>query len=349
MAPYQWGALAAAGVMSCGVGNAGAVTVADRIAAATAVATADLSCTGLTPFYWEIGDAGGPLGSGQGGTPIPGASKTFTSSSALPIASGSKWVAATLMVEQTQGQVTDDMQMLLTMSGGYVNFDHCSSTTTVAGCLAEPGRNGGSNGDRTNTYIGAFYYDSGHMQVLGDLLGYGGYDASALSDAVRQLPNTKRLIYSTPELAGGMGVVVNGYTQFLRNLISGTYSHMKPLLGSYAVCTTPNLPTCPSAVFSPINNTRAGGPNTVSDERWHYSLGHWVEDDPVVGDGAFSSPGKFGFYPWVDASKTWYGVIARNDLVNIYNTDPKQQPYVTSVACGRKIRAAWVNPQALRR
>ena len=117
-----------------------------------------------------------------------------------------------------------------------------------------------------------------------------------------------------------------------------------PLLGSDPVCTTPNNPNCPSAVFSPINNSRAGGPNNISDERWHYSLGHWVEDDPTVGDGAFSSPGKFGFYPWIDASKSWYGVIARNDVVNVYSTDPKKQPYVTSVACGRKMRAAWLHP-----
>ena len=27
-------------------------------------------------------------------------------------------------------------------------------------------------------------------------------------------------------------------------------------------------------------------------ESWHYSLGHWVEDDPPLGDGAFSSPGR---------------------------------------------------------
>jgi hypothetical protein len=61
------------------------------------------------------------------------------------------------------------------------------------------------------------------------------------------------------------------------------------------VCTNPR--TCAQAVFAPLP------PN----ESWHHSVGHWVEDDPVVGDGAFSSPGAFGFYPWVDASRTHYG------------------------------------------
>ena len=51
-----------------------------------------------------------------------------------------------------------------------------------------------------------------------------------------------------------------------------------------------------------------------STESWHYSIGHWVEDDPAVGDGAFSSAGAFGFYPWIDASKTYYGVLAREAI-----------------------------------
>ena len=33
----------------------------------------------------------------------------------------------------------------------------------------------------------------------------------------------------------------------------------------------------------------------------------------MAGDGAFSSPGLFGFYPWIDAGKTYYGVLARYD------------------------------------
>jgi hypothetical protein len=71
-------------------------------------------------------------------------------------------------------------------------------------------------------------------------------------------------------------------------------------------------------------------------ESWHYSLGHWVEDDPKVGDGAFSSAGLFGFYPWVDASKTWYGVVARMAPAGALD----------SVDCGRIIRKAWVTGQA---
>ena len=80
--------------------------------------------------------------------------------------------------------------------------------------------------------------------------------------------------------------------------------------------------TCPTAVFTP----------SPRGEQWHYSVGHWVEDDPTVGDGAFSSPGAFGFYPWIDAGKTWYGVLA---TLNVGGA-------IDSVRCGRLIRKAWL-------
>lgn len=73
---------------------------------------------------------------------------------------------------------------------------------------------------------------------------------------------------------------------------------------------------------------------------WHYSYGHWVEDEPTTGDGAFSSPGKFGFYPWIDASKTYYGVVAREDVTP--GTSVQTAPYYQSVLCGRAIRKAFV-------
>ena len=52
---------------------------------------------------------------------------------------------------------------------------------------------------------------------------------------------------------------------------------------------------------------------------------------PNVGDGAFSSPGLFGFYPWVDASKSYYGILARVMPAGALD----------SVGCGRIIRKAW--------
>jgi hypothetical protein len=63
-----------------------------------------------------------------------------------------------------------------------------------------------------------------------------------------------------------------------------------------------------------------------------------VENDPVWlaggGDAAYSSPGLAGFYPWIDSSRTYYGVLARIDL--------SQGAGGASTACGRLIRKAWL-------
>ena len=63
-----------------------------------------------------------------------------------------------------------------------------------------------------------------------------------------------------------------------------------------------------------------------------------METDPTVGDGAFSSAGAFGFYPWIDATRSWYGVLARQTAAGSGNE---------SAQCGRLIRKAWVTGVAL--
>ena len=111
----------------------------------------------------------------------------------------------------------------------------------------------------------------------------------------------------------------SAYAKVLRKMLSGELL-MGSMLGSHPVCTNPI--TCPAAVLAPLPPA----------ESWHYSIGHWVEDDPAVGDGAFSSGGAFGFYPWIDASRTYYGLIARVAVGGALD----------SVYCGRLIRKAWL-------
>jgi hypothetical protein len=101
------------------------------------------------------------------------------------------------------------------------------------------------------------------------------------------------------------------------------------MLGSQAVCTytgatdtSTGRQNCGNSEYSP-----------ATDLAWHYSLGHWVEDDPVSGDGAFSSPGLYGFYPWIDSAKTYYGIISRSDM--------GANAYLESASCGALIRKAW--------
>jgi hypothetical protein len=107
---------------------------------------------------------------------------------------------------------------------------------------------------------------------------------------------------------------------------------MSATLSANFVCTNLNEPGCNAiAGQSPITVASNGA------EAWHYSMGHWIEDDPIVGDGAFSSPGALGFYPWIDSSRTYYGIIARSNL----NATAGDFDGYKSVVCGRLVRRAW--------
>jgi len=108
------------------------------------------------------------------------------------------------------------------------------------------------------------------------------------------------------------------YGLFLRKLLKANTLLLGNVLGSNAVCTV-----CTNSEYTP-------SPTLA----WHYSLGHWVENEPGTGDGAFSSPGIYGFYPWIDSARVYYGILARSDIGT-------GTAATESAACGRLIRKAW--------
>ncbi|MBG6078454.1 hypothetical protein [Rubrivivax gelatinosus] len=308
----------------------GTPTLAQRIAAAQSVAQTSADCQQIRPFYWEIGDASGKLVSGSFAGPL----LTIDADTVLPIASASKWIYGSYVVQSQAGVLSSQDVKFLNFRSGYTNFSVCGSTPadmTVSECLEREGRDGGTNGEYVPENDGFFVYSGGHMQkhasmnpTLADL------DAAGLATEMRRVLGTDiAMSYSGPQLAGGVETSASDYALFLRKILGGTLSYERAALGTHPVCTDPD--TCPQeAKFTP----------SPTGEQWHYSIGHWVEDDPKVGDGAFSSPGAFGFYPWIDASKSWYGVVARVSLVS----DSDVSVAVDSVRCGREIRAAWLKP-----
>lgn len=310
-------------------------------ASATATAEQNPECTGLTPFYWEIGDKTGLLISGAGGND----GEPPERDSLMLIASASKWLFATYAAEQTQGQLSPLDIAYLTLDSGYSNFEEgtaCSRGSTVSSCLTEPGANGGTRGDYIAETDGYFYYGGGHMQVMGasnTLLGIANNTASGLTIKVSSklgLADDTLFFYDVPQLAGGVITNAKVYAQFLANMLSKQYPFMYQLLGADRVCAHANSSDCPTAIYSPINQSAPGAANDLSNEAWHYSPGHWIESDPLVGDGALSNIGAFGFYAWIDESKTWYGVLARQDLMATEVTAR------ASLECGRLIREAWI-------
>ncbi|HUK13842.1 MAG TPA: hypothetical protein VLW17_11135 [Thermoanaerobaculaceae bacterium] len=294
------------------------IGTAQRASAATATAqSATNACAAIQPFYWEIGDAQQALASGSVNAPGGGSTPTYTASSLMSIASASKWLYAAYVVQREHGQLSDSDVKFLTFRSGYTKFSTCLPGQTVDGCVGYL-----NNGVHDAATDGAFYYNGGHMEKHADLLGLGPLANGALASEIQsQIGSDIAFTYSQPQLAGGVVTNAENYARFLRKLLNGTLL-IGSMLSADAVCTNPT--TCPAgeAIYTPV----------PASESWHYGIGHWIEDDPAVGDGAFSSPGAFGFYPWIDASRTWYGIVARVTSAGYYE----------SAQCGRAIRKAWV-------
>ena len=288
------------------------LTIAARSTAADATARSSANaCNAIQPFYWELGDASGRLASGSVNAPGDGSVPVYTATSVMGGASISKWIYAAYVVQKQAGTLSASDLSSLNFTSGYTRFSSCLPGQTVEGCEAFL-----NNGTYDPATAGAFYYDGGHMQRHGTLIGLGPLDNAGLAAEIQsQLGSDVALTYSQPQLAGGV---------VLRKMLDGSL-RMGSLLGQHAVCTNPATCAAGQAIYSPL-------PASV---RWHYALGHWVEDDPDIGDGAFSSAGAFGFYPWIDASKTWYGMVARRGSGD--------GDGYASAQCGRLIRLAWIN------
>ncbi len=308
---------------------------ASSIAAAQATVADNALCTSITPFYWEIGDQSGALVSGSEGTDSGG--NPVLASTSLSIASASKWIYSTYVVQLRGGASSlsaQDVNFLHFTSGyTYMGSDttssECPSTDTpdtINTCLTLSAQEGVPYDTQNPATVGRFDYDSGHMENhASQFTSLGNVPVGSLGATISAaLGSGISFVYTEPLLAGGIYTTTNQYTQVLRGILSGALG-MLQALGTNPVCTRPS--TSCNAAYSPI------------PESWHYSIGHWVEDDPSTnGDGAFSSPGAFGFYPWIESSRNYYGVIARQNSVGVGT--PEQNGY-KSAQCGRLLRRAF--------
>ena len=283
-----------------------------RVNAVKQIAATDASCASVAPFYYEIGDATGVLVRGSIGA-------VYSAATQMPIASASKWIYGAYVTQARGGVLTADDIRFLNFTSGYVTFNTCAQTDTAGSCAVS-----GSNGNYTAAADGKFLYAGSHMQTHADrFMGLGSLNnaglASTIINGLGLSANAADFRYTQPQLAGGISTSANTYTAFLRklldrSLIAGTQ------LNAHAVCT--NSQTCATAIASPFPAT----------ESLNYSIGHWVEDT-LTSDGAYTSAGAFGFYPWIEPTKANYGVLARFDTGANSGGE--------SVPCGQKLRLAW--------
>jgi hypothetical protein len=299
-----------------------APTVQARIQAATATADSDTNdCAAIRPFYWEMGDRSVALAGGS--VAYPGSGRGFTADTTITLASATKWLYAAYVVQRRAGQLEPFDTEMLTMRSGQVGFTGCRDGQTVDDCLAWQ-----NNAAYDPAALGHFHYNGGHMLKHASLIGLGAMNGPLLAQEMHGVLGADLdfgMIQALP--SGGATGTSAMYARFLRKLLSGELA-LGGQLGRSAACAS--VENCPGeALYSP-------GP---AGQTWHYSLGHWVEDDPVAGDGSFSSAGAFGFYPWIDKDRSLYGVIAR-EAPQSGNVDGPGAG-LTSARCGRLLRLAW--------
>ena len=300
--------------------------------AAEQTVQSNATCTALTPFYWEIGDKNGALASGTGGTPIDGFTTAPSATTSLAIASGSKWLYSAFVLELRGAAGPDPVNDVpfLNFTSGYTNFGLpiCPGTGgTIDDCLNSAVLNGGiPRGTLSPDNVGKFYYDGGHMQKHASNFGLGSYTGTDLGQAISAALGIS-VQFSDAQPAGSGITTASDYAVFLRKVLNGELQITRSL-GTNAVCTWHdgyNPAACPvPGVHSPTDSTTL---------HWHYSLGHWVEDEDS--NRAYSSAGAFGFYPWVSTDLSLYGVIARSE------PGTAVQEGFRSALCGRAVRLAY--------
>ena len=287
------------------------LTARQAAARNTVASNAYCSPATLGDFYWEIGDANGTLVFGNVGT-------TYSSSTPMDIASASKFIFGAYVVENFKTDISSANAQAMRMGSGYVSLDYtsCVGAANVDACFHAT-HFLKSNSDFTPADAGDFYYNGGHFQAYADqVLNLGPLDSVGLAAEMKnKLGQELNIAYGSPQLAAGVNMSAADYAQFLRKIISGGLA-IKDHLGEDPVCTYNVNGNCPTAVYSP-----------ASPYQWHYSWGHWIEDDPSNGDdGAFSSPGAFGFYPWIDSSNSITGYWPARLAASIYLTALLSKP-----------------------
>ena len=300
----------------------------------------------MTSFYWEIGD-GNPDDT-RSGSVGPGAP---VNSDSMNIASASKWLYAAYVAEKFGGVLSAYDIRFLTMSSGYVGMgpDQCNPTTstgpeTVNQCLAH-----GTNSDYTPGLDGYWIYNSGHFEnhavhagigSSGNVIDLGSDNETALATEMTTTLHHV-FLFSQPLLAGGVVTTPARYAAFLQDILQD-HLQMHDLLGTSARCTNDTDLSCSTTIAPPLSN---GNP-IPHDVYWDYSIGHWVESDPdhpaqANADGSYSSAGSRGFYPWIDSTQTWYGLVARD--ANRTNPDGSSvDEGWNSFLCGARVQLAWM-------
>jgi D-alanyl-D-alanine-carboxypeptidase/D-alanyl-D-alanine-endopeptidase len=266
---------------------------------------------------------------------------TYTADTVVRLASGSKWLsAAAIMTLVDDGSLDLDapisaylpvftgpkaaitLRQLLSFTSGLqeeptcagratVTLQQCAAEIAVLPLAAQPGAQ--------------YRYGNGHLVV-----------AAAIAESVSGTPFTTlfwdRLSVplgapstvmtggANPNPAGNARSTMRDYARFVRMLWNGGEIDGTRILSADAVAEMQQDQTngAPIVVASGIRKALGS----------RYGLGSWYDVlDPATGAYEVSSPGAFGFHPWIDRERDVYGVyvIEAPNEVSAGGWDVKQQ------------------------
>jgi CubicO group peptidase (beta-lactamase class C family) len=258
---------------------------------------------------------------------------TFSPDARVPIASASKLVsgavlfrlidAGYLTLDSTTAQVlgwTGDqgeinLRELLSFTSGLPPENRCTydSTVSLSDCVSAIGQVGLDAAPGTR-----FDYGSVHLDVAGRMAEVAVGEAWNELFAVQLraplgLPND--IVYyanplestgtDNPLLAGGLQMSMHEYEHVLHFVFDKGVWEGAPLLAP-DIFDTQTIDPYPNAV---IGNTPGG------DLR--YGLTAWLDcSTPDTGCSVISSPGAFGFTPWLDRDTGYYAILGMLDRDN---------------------------------
>ena len=251
----------------------------------------------------------------------------------VPIASASKLVsgvtlfrlmdAGYLTLDSTTGQVlgwTGDqggitLRQLLSFTSGLAPENHCTydPTVTLDQCVTMISQTALIAAPGTE-----FDYGSVHLEVAGrmaevvtgkswnDLFAQQIRDPLGLPADIVYYANPLRMTNTgNPLLAGGLVVSMNEYEHILHFVFDQGVWQGNALLAPQIFATQ---------TVEPYPNVAIGKSPAPS---LRYGLTAWLEcSTPQTGCPQISSPGAFGFTPWIDRDAGYYAILGMQDMAN---------------------------------
>jgi CubicO group peptidase (beta-lactamase class C family) len=269
----------------------------------------------------------------------------FSAERSVPIASASKWYSALLLMTlvhdrllSLDDRVSKYIPSFRTAEKEKITLRQCFSLTG--------GFAGGSEeldefmGDRSQSY--AQQVDAIAQKPLvaapGEEMNYGGLGMQVagrvceiaggkswhrlFEERVATPLGLKHTYYggyytgATPRIAGGVLSCASDYLKLLALLMNGGAANGKQLLSRAEVDLLLSDQTGTARIgYSPFTKYKTALQST-RDPR--YAIGNWLIREP--GFSINTSPGAFGFTPWIDRARGYYGVIA------VRSSGPKVMP-----------------------